>query len=483
MDPETAPALFRAVDSDELIAAAAHLPSTPPPDAAGFVLCDLVFEGADTNEGLFIRRRMRTGAFQARPMPHTLFDQPNNAGHYDAVAVGAITRLWRVDMGGGVTTIKALAWVNGTEAGHRAFKAIREGERSFLSADPIAREVHTSYEDTTSTETYRWVEYDPDTQDVVEVEKTVVLSRAVYDFADMVLYGATLLPVAGAFAGARATIIDRAQYDAWQRAVLPDLQVIDDPTLPSAATITASGVTAAGTIIEVPADPPRAAFYRPEASQLTKLTVDGYEVYGHLAGWDMCHEGCQTQCIRPPRGADYDSKFHRTPRPTSDGRPVLTGPITVGTRHARAASEATIEDAIRHHEDTGTAVADVRVVDGKFGPWISGVLRASATPAQIEQLRFSHPSGEWRGREGRFVLHGTLMVNNPAYPIVERDAAVAASGAPVELAASGCGGQCAKCSCATAAEPEPAAVPVDDAREAAKRQLAARQLAAMKRNN
>ena len=424
----------RPITVDEINASTAHMPVIPPADVAGFVSMDLVFEGADTHEGTWVRRRFTAGALTTRPLPLTIFDQPENAGHYAAKAVGAMTRLWREDRGGGTTVIRAVGWINGSEAGARALHAIQTGERSFLSVDPIWHEYHYSTEETTSTETHKVYVYDFDADEIVDVEKTFKVQREVYEVTDGTIYAGTMLSVAGAFAGATQTVISAEEYAAWQLKALPDLAVINDATLPSAETIIASGIVADGTTITIPRDPAFEDFYVPEAGKLTKVVVDGHRVFGHLAGWDMCHAGCDSHCLRPPRPANY-SKFHRTPRPVADGRRVMTGPITLGTRHSRA-TEPSIDEKIRHHENTGTAVADVRIIEGRFGPWMSGVLRASVTPAQVEQLMMSHPSGEWLSGH----LHNVLMVNSPGFGVVE------ASDSDGVVTAS-CGGACSRCQC------------------------------------
>lgn len=460
----------RPLTVEEITASTAHMPVIPPADIAGFVSMSLTFEGADTHEGAWTRRFFTLGALKTRPLPLTIFDQPNNTGHYGAPAVGAMTRLWREDRGGGTTVIRAVGWINGTEAGARALHAIQTGERSFLSVDPIWHAYHYSTEETASTETYTLRFYDPDSDEIVEVKQTASVLREVYEVTDGTIFAGTMLALAGAFAGATQEVISADEYAAWQLKALPDLDVINDATLPSAETIVASGIVADGTTITIPRDPAIEDFYIPEADKLTKAVVDGHRVYGHLAGWDMCHTGCDSHCVRPPRPANY-SKFHRTPRPVADGRRVMTGPITLGTRHSRAATEATIDEKIRHHENTGSAVADVRIIEGKYGPWMSGVLRASVTPAQVEQLMMSHPSGEWLSGH----LHNVLMVNSPGFGVVEP------SDTDGVVTASSCGGACSSCQCQQARAQEPAAADAGAVTDAlkAQRALAARRLASL----
>ena len=430
------PDMFRPVSVDEFTAAAFSLASVPA-DAAGFFIGPLMFLGAWTNEDLQIRRRFE--AIESRPMPITLFDQPLNAGHRDSIAVGAIARMWETPGPGGITVINGIGWFAGTPAGQEALNALRSGTRPNISADTYFNEVHSSYEDTTSTHAYDFPVWDESTGELTEVTETATLRRYILDVASATVYGATQLAVAGAFAGAHSPeLISLAQFEAWMTADVKDVPVITDSTLPNMVGLSEVAAST-GATIELPLDPPVEVLHRPEAEKLTHFPqFDGPYIFGHLCGWDQCHRG-KAGCVRPPRGAGLGT-FHRTPRPVEGGT-ELAGPVTMRTRHARLASEPTLEDRINHLENSGAVIADVRVVEGKHGLWAAGVLRGGASPAAIEEFALSHPSPEWRrDRNGQWQLEGVLMVNDPAYLIISDDGREVVGSA--EGQACGCGGKC-----------------------------------------
>ena len=451
------PDMFRADSADELTAAFSL--ASVPADAAGFFIGPLLFLGAWTNEDLQVRRRFE--AIETRPMPITLFDQPLNAGHRDAIAVGAIARIWETPGPGGITVINGIGWFAGTPAGQEAINALRSGTRPNISADTYFNEVHTSYEDTTSTHTYDFLIWDEATGEITEITETANLRRYLYNVASATVYGATQLAVAGAFAGAHSPeLISLAQFEAWMTADLKDVPVITDSTLPNMVGEVAAST---GETIELPLDPPVEVLHRPEAEKLTHFPqFDGPYIFGHLCGWNQCHRG-KAGCVRPPRGAGLGT-FHRTPRPVEGGT-ELAGPVTMRTRHARLASEPTLQDRIHHLENSGAVIAEIRVVEGKHGLWACGVLRGGASPADIEEFALSHPSPEWRrDRNGQWQLEGVLMVNDPAYLIISDDGREVVGSA--EGQACGCDGKCGQRS-ADAGDANATDDPADDVEEVA----------------
>ena len=106
------------------------------------------------------------------------------------------------------------------------------------------------------------------------------------------------------------------------------------------------------------------------------------------------------------------------------------GQITMGTGHADQRLNA--RGTVDHYDHTGTAIADVRVVDGMLGVWVSGAIRPTATQDQIETLRRASLSGDWRSVEGSLELVAALAVNVPGFAVAR-----VAAGEPYALVAAG----------------------------------------------
>lgn len=134
------------------------------------------------------------------------------------------------------------------------------------------------------------------------------------------------------------------------------------------------------------------AFYVPEASVPTKVVVDADgNVYGHLALWDSCHDGYADRCMRVPRPTDGYASFNQSGPLTERGH-VQTGPIFALGGHRSAKSAPTIDQAYGGIENCW---ADVRVIEGKLGPWISGRVRPGVDDDLIYAVRASRISGHW----------------------------------------------------------------------------------------
>jgi hypothetical protein len=163
-----------------------------------------------------------------------------------------------------------------------------------------------------------------------------------------------------------------------------------------------------------PVAPPSAWFRNPNLAGLTPLTVtDEGRVYGHVAGWDSCHEGVIGQCVRPPRSKSGYAKFHTGVMHTSDGREVPVGKLTIMGGHAptRGISE---KQARAHYDDVATVAAYIRCGEDRFGIWLAGVLRNGVTGELLRDVRANGPSGDWRRGE----LVAVHCVPDQGFPIV-----------------------------------------------------------------
>jgi hypothetical protein len=168
---------------------------------------------------------------------------------------------------------------------------------------------------------------------------------------------------------------------------------------PSGEEITASAIMA-----------PFDAFFQPEADRPQKITVTANRwVSGHLALWETCHDGIDAQCVVVPRPSDGYASFNK-PGPLTERGQVQTGPIFAYGGHRSSKSAPTIEDAYGGIEN---AWCDVRVTEGRFGPWVSGYVRPHIEEETVYSTRASRISGHWVG--GR--LKAIVSVNAEGFDV------------------------------------------------------------------
>lgn len=191
----------------------------------------------------------------------------------------------------------------------------------------------------------------------------------------------------------------------------------------SRLSLTASGI---------PVAPPDEWFENPKLSGPTPLTVtaDG-QVYGHIAAWGVRHIGLPGH-VAPPRSRSDYSFFKTGVVATAGGRDVPVGQLTLAGGHAPLSADAGA--AVKHYDDTASAVADVTVGEDQHGIYVAGALRPGVKPEQIRALRASAPSGDWRPINGGLELVAICQVNVPGFPVAR---ARVASGATLALVAAG----------------------------------------------
>lgn len=180
--------------------------------------------------------------------------------------------------------------------------------------------------------------------------------------------------------------------------------------------VTAAGAAAKESQV-APLYPPKVWFDDPGLGELTPITVtaDG-RVFGHLADRD-CHLSFLSggQCVMPPEEGGFDW-FHRPEIETAEGELIAVGHITASTGHADLAASAA--SAVAHYDDTGTQVAVVRAGRDAHGTWVAGSLVPEAKPEQVQLLRRSPLSGDWRWIGGARQLVAALCVNVGGFPVV-----------------------------------------------------------------
>lgn len=164
-----------------------------------------------------------------------------------------------------------------------------------------------------------------------------------------------------------------------------------------------------------PIVPPASWFENPFLTEPTPLTVnDDGRVFGHIAAWHVDHIGLP-QATRPPRSSSKYAYFHTGVVRVDNGKDVPVGQLTLAGGHASMYASAA--DAVKHYDDTGSAVADIRLYEDAYGIVAAGALRPDVTPIQVRALRASAPSGDWRPIGHNLELVAICQVNVPGFPV------------------------------------------------------------------
>lgn len=181
-----------------------------------------------------------------------------------------------------------------------------------------------------------------------------------------------------------------------------------------------------------PLNPPREWFHRFNTNQPMPITVeDNGRVYGYLALWKADHIG-YSKGQKPPKSMSNYKYFRSGVVRTDDGTDVTVGNLTLVGGHASMSASA--QEAVKHYDDTSSAVADVVAGEDQFGIWVAGALRPTVTPEQVRAMRASGISGDWRPINGRLELVAACFVNVPGFPTTR---AMVASGQITALVAAG----------------------------------------------
>lgn len=178
-----------------------------------------------------------------------------------------------------------------------------------------------------------------------------------------------------------------------------------------------TAVTASASIAaSIPVEPPSTWFDRPVLNGPTPITVtDEGQVFGHIATWDTDHIGFGDRSVRAPRSASNYAYFHTGVVRTSTGKDVRVGQLTLAGGHAPIHMAA--DAAVKHYDETRSAIADVHAGEDSYGIYVAGALRPGTTPEQVRSLRASAPSGDWRAINRRLELVAVCQVNVPGFPV------------------------------------------------------------------
>lgn len=347
-----------------------------------------------------------TEVVPARPLPLPLLAQPVLAqGHEGAIRVGMIRRLWMGE--GGV-------WGEGTfnpdpDGQEWAARVARgEGWVSIDLSDVVVEKVPVDSEGR---------ELEPE-----ELEAAADLSAQVQErLSRWKVMGATLVShpaFEDSYVESWALAASAGEARARVRYALPSWSVEAAPQ--AQATPTWTSLTAAGLAFDA------ADFADPHLDGPTALTIDeDGRVYGHLATWGTCHIAYSGVCVTAPPSRSGYAYFAHGLVNTRDGGQVPVGKITMGTGHASTADGTRWSDAASHYDNTGSCVALVAAGEDPYGIWLAGHMLPGTSQAQIDTLRHSGVSGDWREIAGDMELVAALAVNVPGFPVPRT---IAASG-------------------------------------------------------
>ena len=353
-------------------------------------------------------RKFEKGAIELRELPLPLLWQiQTGAGHDGSVVVGRIDHMERTEDGIG----NAYGVFDSGAYGSEAERLVREGFLRGVSADmdkfEATEELVTEASD------------DGDDEDKKIKKEKIIISKAR-------VMAVTIVPKP-AFQECQI-FLDEPEDETQEDNMIPDGIYIEDIEPSEAEAVVASGLIAGS----IPLTPPKSWFENPQLKQPTPLTVtDDGRVYGHIAAWDVDHIGMASG-TRPPRSRSNYSYFHTGLLRTEEGVDVAVGQITLAGGHADIRASAS--EAVKHYDDTASAVIDVHAGEDAYGIWVAGSLRPGVTPEQVRALRASAPSGDWRPIRGHLELVAVCQVNVPGFPIAR---AMVASGQVTALIAAG----------------------------------------------
>lgn len=352
-------------------------PDKPEGALREIVFPELALLDQGTNEG-WLSRVLESDGANTRDLPRTIFFQPLNAGHDDAIAVGSI---FEMTVDGETGKLSGRGWLMDDPAGYGRQAAFAVKSRMV----------------------------DHNSIDIAEVDKYKVVDHGNVWDDDYVMevrfqewkLGATTILAIPAFANAYAEVGDEIM------AALGD----DTEPLINDAASKFSAHMALEIVAGMETRPKWEYFHRPEPDIPHKIMVGEPDeagwipVFGHLCRWNQPHTGYDGRKVYAPRSKNNYATFCQ-PSVLTDRGLVNTGPIVLYGGHI------SLKDAA---DDPKNAWADVRVIDGKHGVWMCGVVRPhiAQDTAQVYVARASRTSGHWKGGDLRMIV----SVNAEGYPI------------------------------------------------------------------
>ena len=369
-------------------------------NGAEFFIPLVIPEGIESGDG----RKFNKGSITMRELPLPLLWQiKTGEGHSGSVVIGKITKMLRTDEGIG----NASGFFDSGEYGKEAERLVRGGFIRGVSAD---MDMFEAKED----------------EEASKEDSDSKVGGGKMNISKARVMAVTLVPKP-AFQECKITLTDPAAEQE-EKQVIQDGVYVDGVNPLDASALVACGIVAGA----IPVTPPKEWFDNQKLKKPTALTVtDEGQVFGHIAAWHVDHIGMAFG-TKPPRSKSNYAYFHTGVVRTLENTDVPVGQLTLAGGHATL--EASASEAVRHYDDTASAVADVHAGEDAYGIWVAGALRPGTTPEQIRSLRASAPSGDWRPIKGSLELVAVCQVNVPGFPIAR---ARVASGQVMALVAAG----------------------------------------------
>lgn len=353
----------------------------PPGNFKEVIFPELAKLDQGTNEG-WISRILSSDGADTRELPRTIsFQELDTVGHDMAAHVGSI---WEVTVDGETGVLSGKGWLADDEMGHKAAFAIASKKLRHNSID-LAEVTKVEYEE-------HGDYWDDDFKlDIIFKEWK---------------FGKTTLVALPAFANAYAEVADDLA------AAIGDAPLVCDA--PWCFESNAPATQALELAASIQAKPKFEYFHRPESDDFTAVTVgepdeNGWiPVWGHFSDWKKEHRDAGGRLRHPPRGKDGYATYCAS-KVLTDAGYVFVGPVTLLGGHV------TLQQAA---EDIANTWADVRVIDGKLGHWMCGVVRpnVSQDQAQVYVARASQVSGYWPDGE---TLRLICSVSAAGFPVLE----------------------------------------------------------------
>jgi hypothetical protein len=369
---------------------------------------ELAYEGLATSDG----RVLIAGKITNRDLPLSLKIQTVTAeGHDGADICGKLTKIWRVDrpdLGEGVICIMGSGEFSELEMGPSAAQLVE---------DEVLRHVS--------------VDISPTRRVLLDAKTLAEVPEGEIDF-ERYANGEYAVGIEGEIMGATL-----CSFSAFASATMRIVSEPDSVTASAYANVSliARSITAAAAGM-APIAPPKDWFFTPEPEGKFPLTVmDDGRIMGHLATWDQCHHGFMNECVlAKPSRTEY-SFFHVGTLKTEEGEFVDVGRIIVGETEndGHASVEYSGCEASRYYDKSALVGAFVRATDGKYGIWLSGVVRSDCPSERVRDMLANPPSGDWRRENGWLELITALSVPVPGFPVPRYEYAMVASAESVEV--------------------------------------------------
>lgn len=154
----------------------------------------------------------------------------------------------------------------------------------------------------------------------------------------------------------------------------------------------------------------------PDSPQPITVDADG-RVFGHLGDYNRPHRSVAGGVRYIPRSRDNYADFLNpgvlVEFESGERRIIETAPLMLSEGHPGSVRGLTAAEIDKLYGGTENAWADIRIVDGKHGPWMCGRVRPGQSLERVHRARASRISGHWLDDQ----LVAIVSVNVNGYPV------------------------------------------------------------------